>query len=68
MDMLDWGEAGAALAALAVVLVPVLLARWLIGRGDDPPADGSEGAPARTGADVSSPRAQRSDCIFFKRS
>lgn len=42
MDMSDWSEAGAALGALAAVLLPLLLARWLIHRHEDEPGDAGQ--------------------------
>ena len=47
MDMPDWSELGTALAALAVVVVPLLLARWLILRRQDEPGGPGARAPSR---------------------
>ena len=47
MDMSDWSEVGTALGALAVVVLPLLLARWLIHRRKDEPGGPGVEAPSR---------------------
>ena len=47
MDMPDWNEVGTALGALAVVVLPLLLARWLILRHKDEPGGPGAEAPTR---------------------
>ena len=42
MGTFDWHDLGGAVAALVAVALPLLLARWLIGRDDD-----DEGPPRR---------------------
>ena len=57
MNMPDWSEVGAALGALAVVLVPLLLARWLILRRKDGGGD-PHGPPPTGPTDAAPPRAR----------
>ena len=58
MDAPDWVDVASALAALVVVVLPLLLARWLILRRKDGDIDPHEPHPMGP-TDTAPPRARR---------